>query len=138
MTLTYNLSEIDSIAKQILAYAEHHIILLNGAMGVGKTTLTKAICHELGVKEETVSPTFSIVNEYEGKDGQIIYHFDLYRLNKPEELLDIGFEDYLAQADWVLIEWPEKMGTYYPNYHTSIEIKHLNELNRNAIVNNKC
>jgi tRNA threonylcarbamoyladenosine biosynthesis protein TsaE len=138
MTLTYNLSQIDSIAKEVLAFADQRIILFKGTMGVGKTTLIKAICRHLGVEEETVSPTFSIVNEYQGAQQQKIYHFDLYRLNKAEELLDLGFEDYLQQADWMLIEWPEKMENYGPECFTQLDLKLANRSNRELIATNKC
>ncbi len=138
MTLTYNLSQIESTAKDILAFAKHRIFLLNGAMGVGKTTLIKSICRELGVEEEAVSPTFSIVNEYQGTQQQKIYHFDLYRLKTAEELLDIGFEDYLQQADWMFIEWPDKMEAYTPDCYTKLDLQITNASNRELIATNKC
>ena len=81
-------------------------------MGVGKTTLIKALVFELGGGQVS-SPTFSIVNEYEIKNG-LVYHFDFYRINDINEVYDIGIEDYLDSKQWVFIEWPEKISDILP------------------------
>lgn len=78
-------------------------------MGAGKTSLIKAICKHLGIEDSISSPTFSIVNEYQSRNGQIIYHFDFYRIRKIEEVYDIGFEDYFDSGNICLLEWPEKI-----------------------------
>ena len=78
-------------------------------MGIGKTTLIKEVCANLGVRGKMSSPTFSIVNEYITNDSKLIYHFDLYRLKNIEELYDIGFEEYISQDNLCFIEWPEKI-----------------------------
>jgi tRNA threonylcarbamoyladenosine biosynthesis protein TsaE len=97
---------LPQIAEQILnTIAPNKRIAFYGQMGAGKTTLIKMICAQLGVLENTSSPTFSIVNEYAG--NAIIYHFDLFRLNKPTELADIGFSEYLESNHYIFIEWPE-------------------------------
>lgn len=88
------------------------VILFYGPMGSGKTTLIRALMKEIGAGEAS-SPTFSIVNEYESPRG-LIYHFDLYRLEKEEELEDIGFEDYLYAGNICLIEWPALGASFYP------------------------
>gem|GEM_PF-131045 len=88
------------------------VILLYGAMGSGKTTLVRHLMKSIGA-EEASSPTFSIVNEYDSPLGTI-YHFDLYRLEKEEELEDIGFEEYLESGNICLIEWPELGEMFYP------------------------
>lgn len=90
------------------------IVLLEGQMGAGKTTLVKQICQLLGVKDGISSPTYSIVNEYQGND-HLIFHFDLYRLKDMQELMDMGFEDYLYQNAWVFIEWPELAEPFLPD-----------------------
>jgi tRNA threonylcarbamoyladenosine biosynthesis protein TsaE len=103
-----NINQIDKAAKEFLNLTGNDkIFLFKGEMGSGKTTFIKAICSELGVNEEVTSPTFAIVNEYETTNGQQIYHFDLYRIDKIDELLDIGFEEYLNSDALIFIEWPE-------------------------------
>ncbi len=109
-----SLESWNRVAFEILKhFPEQKIFALYGEMGVGKTTLVKCFCKALGVTEEAVSPTFSLVNEYSGT--QKIYHFDLYRLNSPEELLDIGFEEYLSDGAFCFIEWPELAEPFLPN-----------------------
>ena len=103
-----NINQIDKAAKEFLNLTGNDkIFLFKGEMGSGKTTFIKAICSELGVNQEVTSPTFAIVNEYETTNGQQIYHFDLYRIDKIDELLDIGFEEYLNSDALIFIEWPE-------------------------------
>jgi len=108
MTLTYDLSEIDSIAKLILSKVESKTLLFYGKMGAGKTTLIKALIKALGSEDIVSSPTFSLVNEYHTDQGKI-YHFDFYRIEDETEALDLGFEDYLVSDSWKLIEWPQKI-----------------------------
>ncbi|AUS06792.1 tRNA (adenosine(37)-N6)-threonylcarbamoyltransferase complex ATPase subunit type 1 TsaE [Pseudotamlana carrageenivorans] len=108
MKITYELSEAEQVAKDIINQAKTKTILFYGDMGVGKTTLIKKIVEVLGSEDEVSSPTFSIVNEYNLKDGKL-YHFDLYRLKSTEEAYDFGIEDYLDSGCWTLIEWPEKV-----------------------------
>jgi len=117
MEITFSLDKIDEIAKKILTLSKHKIFLLEGEMGVGKTTLTKAIAKQLGVKEVTSSPTFSLVNEYQSDDG-LLYHFDLFRLEDLSEAYDIGIEEYLDSDNFCFIEWPEKIMSILPEYHT--------------------
>lgn len=117
MEITFSLDKIDEIAEKILILSKHKIFLLEGEMGVGKTTLTKAIAKQLGVKEVTSSPTFSLVNEYQSDDG-LLYHFDLFRLEDLSEAYDIGIEEYLDSDNFCFIEWPEKIMSILPEYHT--------------------
>jgi len=108
MTLTYELSEIDSIAKLLLSKVKSKTLLFYGEMGAGKTTLIKALIKALGSDDLVSSPTFSLVNEYHTDQGKI-YHFDFYRIEDETEVLDMGFEDYLDSDSWKLIEWPQKI-----------------------------
>ena len=112
-----SVDDLESIAQAIVAKAPNKkIIVFNGEMGSGKTTLIKAICKALGSKDEASSPTYSIVNEYHGE--QLIYHFDLYRLKDEDELIDIGFSDYTESEAYCLIEWPELALPYLEDYLT--------------------
>jgi tRNA threonylcarbamoyladenosine biosynthesis protein TsaE len=88
-------------------------------MGVGKTTLIRAICRNLGVKTEVTSPTFALVNEYPIDKG-LVYHFDFYRINKISEALDFGIDEYFDSGAWCLIEWPEKIEDLLPETATAV------------------
>ncbi|MFN4124184.1 MAG: tRNA (adenosine(37)-N6)-threonylcarbamoyltransferase complex ATPase subunit type 1 TsaE, partial [Flavobacteriales bacterium] len=95
---------------------------LYGEMGAGKTTFIKSIAKELGVNDETSSPTFGFVNEYRGKNDIKIYHFDHYRVESVDELMSIGFNEYLQSGNYCFIEWPEKAESFLPNNHVKISI----------------
>ncbi|WP_163398762.1 tRNA (adenosine(37)-N6)-threonylcarbamoyltransferase complex ATPase subunit type 1 TsaE [Flavobacterium fluviatile] len=125
MNIVFSLDQIQEVAKQIIAQNPKKIILFNGEMGVGKTTLIKQLCKILGVEEATSSPTFSLVNEYYTSDNQIVYHFDFYRLNKETEALDMGADDYLYSGNWCFIEWSEKIASLIPEEHSLVTIELL-------------
>lgn len=112
-------SELGSVAhKLVLEGSETPVWLFEGPMGIGKTTLIKAICAELGVRDTVQSPTFGIVNEYRTDGGKLLYHFDCYRLKYEEEAFDIGIEEYLDSGNLCLIEWPERISSFWPaNYY---------------------
>lgn len=101
--------ELSVIAKEILEkFPQQRIFTLQGQLGAGKTTLVKAFAQELNVHEPVSSPSFSLIQEYRGNNSQTaITHIDLYRLNRPEEIEDIGLLDYLEQSGYCFIEWPE-------------------------------
>ncbi len=103
----YSLKETSAIAKEIIAQLQFYsIILFYGEVGAGKTTLIKEICKQLNVKQESSSPTFSVVNEYETPTG-IIYHIDLYRLKSLDEAIEIGIDEYIYSGNSCFIEWPQ-------------------------------
>jgi len=102
-----DISELDVSAKKILAFSSHRLFLVYGEMGTGKTTLIKAIGKHLNTKDEVISPTFAIANVYETQNHNRWYHLDLYRLKKPEELMEIGIDDYLNTDNYCFIEWPK-------------------------------
>ena len=126
MKTTYTLSQLDEVAKQIIAESKSKVLLFYGEMGNGKTTLIKALCKALGVSDPVTSPTFSIVNEYLGTQNTLLYHFDCYRIEEEEEILDIGFDQYLENGNWIFIEWPQKIKNLLPNDSQEIKISNLN------------
>ncbi|MGV6846569.1 MAG: tRNA (adenosine(37)-N6)-threonylcarbamoyltransferase complex ATPase subunit type 1 TsaE [Lutibacter sp.] len=137
MIKEYDLSSLDEIAIFVLQQTQSKIILFEGEMGVGKTTLIKAIVEKLGSNDVVNSPTFSLVNEYKGNEN-IIYHFDFYRINNEEEAYDIGFEEYLDSNNWCLIEWPNKVENLLPLNVTTVTIKNsANNKRTIEIVNNE-
>jgi len=134
MEITFSLEEIDAAAQQVLSHNIKKIITFHAGMGVGKTTFIKALADRLGVKDMTSSPTFSLVNEYETQDGDILYHFDLYRLNSEEEAYDMGIDEYFYSGNLCLIEWPEKTPNLIPLDHTAITMKQLPDGRRHVTV----
>ena len=105
-----NLEQLNSIAKQILDYTStHKKFAFYGEMGVGKTTLIKALSLQLGVNDVVSSPTFSIVNEYNADENIKVYHFDFYRIEDEEEAYDMGYEEYFFSSAYCFIEWAEKI-----------------------------
>ncbi|HEK18874.1 MULTISPECIES: tRNA (adenosine(37)-N6)-threonylcarbamoyltransferase complex ATPase subunit type 1 TsaE [unclassified Mucilaginibacter] len=119
---TTSLADLAAAAKKVLeAGGSNRIYLFYGEMGAGKTTLIKALCKELGITDEVTSPTFSIVNEYEGTGGPV-YHFDFYRLKQHSEALDMGYEEYFYSGNYCFIEWPEKIADLVPDTYAGVRI----------------
>lgn len=127
MEAIFSLDEIEAIAKKILSENPQKVILFNGNMGVGKTTLIKALAKKLGVNDVTSSPTFSLVNEYQVNNNEMLFHFDVYRLKNETEAMDMGIEEYLYSGNWCFIEWAEKIPNLIPNEHSIITIELLND-----------
>ena len=119
-----SLENINQTAKKFIELIGNRTVFaFNGSMGAGKTTFIKAICESMGVKEAVNSPTFSIVNEYEAADGRIIYHFDCYRINKIEEAVEMGTEEYLYSGNLCFIEWSENIAPLLPDQIVNVNIK---------------
>lgn len=109
-----DLSALPAAAAQVLEQAkEYRVFLFFGEMGMGKTTFIKALCKQLGVTDSVSSPTFSIVNEYDA-GGELIYHFDFYRLKDEQEAFDLGYEEYFYSDNYCFVEWPEKIENLLP------------------------
>jgi tRNA threonylcarbamoyladenosine biosynthesis protein TsaE len=125
MEIEFTIEQLESVAQQIIAQQPQKVILFHGEMGVGKTTLIKQLCKTLGVLEATSSPTFSLVNEYEISNNQLVYHFDFYRLKNEMEALDMGADDYFYSGYWCFIEWAEKIPNLIPDEHSVITIELL-------------
>ena len=100
------------------------VIALQGELGAGKTTLAQAICRGLGIREDVTSPTFALVNQYE-VDGTTVYHLDLYRLNGPEDLTNLGWDDIVNSGEIVLIEWPERAGIRLPRDTIRLRLEYI-------------
>ncbi len=123
MELTFSLDNLPSAAKTFIdAIGGHRVFAFVGNMGAGKTTFISEVCRLLGADDDSGSPTFSIVNEYLDKSGKPIYHFDFYRLEYPEEALDIGVEDYFYSGHLCLIEWPDRIGSLLPEEAVTVNI----------------
>ena len=124
--LIHGLNDIERAAKEFLKLRGNNtVIAFYGAMGAGKTTFTKAICKVLGVPDSVNSPTFTIINEYRTKEGEPVYHFDFYRIDKLEEAYDIGFDEFVDSGRLCLIEWPEKIEKLLPEETLRVYIKVL-------------
>ncbi len=126
--ITISIPTLDSLpaAADAVAAALHAsgdtIVAFDGEMGAGKTTFIRALVERLGADpEDANSPSFSIVNEYETPAGRI-YHFDLYRLDSPEEALEIGIDDYFDSGNLCLLEWPGRIGSLLPADAARVEI----------------
>lgn len=121
-----NISDINThaqAAKELVAFAQtEKLFLFEAPMGAGKTTFIKSLCLYLGVTNAMSSPTYSIVNEYNTNEKIKIFHFDLYRLQNPEELLDIGFEEYIDSGNYNFIEWPE-LAMPFINHYIKVNIE---------------
>ena len=137
MIKNYSISELNHIAKEIIATTKSKTLLFYGEMGVGKTTLIKEICKELGIEDVANSPTFSLVNEYHTTKSEIVYHFDFYRIEDENEAYDIGIEDYFYANAWCLIEWPQNIENLLPLESTEIHISIQENGDRNIQLKNK-
>lgn len=116
-------TELEDVAGDILkTFPTERVFALYGSMGAGKTTFVKAIGKVLAVTDTVSSPTFSLVNQYMITSGSVMYHFDLYRIEKISELYDIGYEEYLYSGFYCFLEWPERMMELLPQEYVSINI----------------
>ena len=110
-------------ARRILEYTSgKKLLAFYGSMGAGKTTIIKAVCKILGAEDIGTSPTFTLVNEYRTTTGEVLYHIDFYRINKKEEVLDLGIEEYFNSGSYCLMEWPELIGDILPPETVIIKI----------------
>jgi tRNA threonylcarbamoyladenosine biosynthesis protein TsaE len=125
--MTFQIKSLDTIRDTAREFINNMgnrtVFAFYGAMGAGKTTFVKAVCEELGVKDVVNSPTFAIINEYEVDGKQPIFHFDFYRINKPEEAFDFGYEDYFYSGSICFIEWPEKIEALLPENCVKVTIE---------------
>ena len=127
-----SLNDIQQAARQFVeAMGENTVFALYGKMGAGKTTFVKALCEELGVTDVITSPTFAIVNEYRSDEsGELIYHFDFYRIKKLSEVYDMGYEDYFFSGALCFIEWPELVAELLPGDVVKVSIEECEDGSR--------
>ena len=119
---SFSAEDTERIAAEISKeLSPKDVVCLYGEMGVGKTVFTNGLCRALGACEYATSPTFTVVNEYDG--GQFpIYHFDMYRIEDEDELIEIGFEEYLQSGGICIIEWPENIPNSLPKKRIEIRL----------------
>lgn len=118
-----SLTALPEVARNLLSsFPDDRFFAFFGPMGVGKTTLIKAICSELGVSDNVCSPTFAIVNEYSDSSGEPVYHFDFYRLKSLAEAYDIGYEEYFYSGYYCFTEWTEKIEDLLPDRYVKVEL----------------
>lgn len=131
----HSLKTIQKTAQQFInQIGDRTVFAFNGKMGAGKTTFIKSICEVMGVKETVNSPTFSIVNEYEAADGRIIFHFDCYRINKIQEALDLGAEEYLYSGKLCFLEWSENIAPILPDSIVNVDIEETENGKRQIVI----
>ena len=130
-----NLQNYPAAAKEFIDAMEgRRIFAFYGSMGTGKTTLIKSICEAMGVEDAINSPTFAIVNEYEDREGETIYHFDFYRIQSIAEVYNMGYEEYLYSDAYCFIEWPELIEELLPEETTKVYINEESDGTRTVTI----
>lgn len=125
------LGDLPEAAEQILRLAEgRNVVALFGPMGAGKTTLTREIVAAMGSEDTVTSPTFALVNRYVAADGRDIFHFDFYRIERQEEVFDMGYEEYFYSDGLCLVEWPEKIEGLLPDDAVIVRIEAISPTKR--------
>lgn len=118
------LAELPHAATEVLEYATNErILLFEGEMAAGKTTLIKEICRQAGVTEPVSSPTYGLVNEYESQSGETLYHFDFYRITDVSEALNMGVMDYFDSGNFCFVEWPSHIEAIWPEHFVQVTIE---------------
>ena len=128
-----SLDELDDVARVVIeSLGNRTVVAFDAPMGAGKTTLISRIAALLGAEDDVTSPTFAIVNQYEG--DRTIYHFDMYRIERIEEALDFGAEEYLASGELCLVEWPEKIEPLLDEDTMVVKIEILSQTARRFVI----
>jgi len=128
MTRTFKLSELSQVAEELIKVLAKGVVVVDGEMGAGKTTLISEIVRQLKIEDDPTSPTYSIVNEYFSPIHGPIYHFDCYRFESEEEAYDIGMEEYLFSGNYCFIEWADKIEKLLPDNYVRVTIQAKNEI----------
>lgn len=128
-----SLDELDNVAREVLdSLAGRSVVAFDAPMGAGKTTLISRIAAMLNADDDVASPTFAIVNQYEG--DRTIFHFDMYRIERVEEALDFGCEEYFASGELCLVEWPEKIEPLLPEDTMVVRIEIKSDTERRFVI----
>ena len=128
-----SLDELDNVAREVLdLLAGRSVVAFDAPMGAGKTTLISRIAAMLNADDDVASPTFAIVNQYEG--DRTIFHFDMYRIERVEEALDFGCEEYFASGELCLVEWPEKIEPLLPEDTMVVRIEIKSDTERRFVI----
>ena len=126
-----SLAELKSVAEAVIESLNgRNVVAFCGTMGAGKTTLISSIMEYLGSNDTVTSPTFALVNQYGTAAGEVVYHFDFYRINRIEEVYDMGYEEYFYSGDLCLIEWPELIEDLLPEDAMVVRIEVLSQTER--------
>ena len=129
--LVDSLDGLQEVAEAVIESLDgRNVVAFCGAMGAGKTTLISAIMEYLGSEDNVTSPTFALVNQYGTSSGEVVYHFDFYRINRIEEVFDMGYEEYFYSGDLCLIEWPELIEELLPEEAMVVKIDVLSPTER--------
>ncbi len=132
--ITESENETLDLAKELAAtLVRGQVVCLRGDLGVGKTVFAKGLCCALGVTEHVSSPTFTLVNEYDGAFCTV-YHFDLYRIEDPDELYEVGFEEFVGGDGLAIIEWPERAEAMLPAKRIEIMLERNGDNGRRITV----
>ena len=133
MELVFSLDNIEHAAKEFIdLLKDRRVVALHGNLGAGKTTFIKAVCKQLGVKENVSSPTFSIINQYTTANNKTIFHIDLYRVKDNEEAINAGVEECIYSGDTCFIEWPERV-SILPDDTVNVFIETISENERKLL-----
>lgn len=126
-----SLDALRDVAEEVVnSLNGRNVVAFCGAMGAGKTTLISAIMEYLGSDDTVTSPTFALVNQYSTASDEVVYHFDFYRINRIEEVFDMGYEEYFYSGDLCLIEWPELIEDLLPEDAMVVRIEVLSPTER--------
>jgi tRNA threonylcarbamoyladenosine biosynthesis protein TsaE len=140
MIHTINIPSIESLPQAAKEFAalmgDETVYAFRGEMGAGKTTFIRELCRALGVEDDLAnSPSFSIINEYRSdKTAELIYHFDLYRLESVDDALEIGVEDYFDSGALCLLEWPERIEPLLPDDTVTVNVNVNPDMSRTMTV----
>ena len=136
MEVNFSLKEIETAAKKLLAQTGgYKVFAFHGDMGAGKTTFIHALCRAMGVEDVISSPTFPIINQYKTKEGETVYHMDLYRIKDENEAINAGVEDCLYSGKICLVEWPGKAAGILPDDTLHIYITSIADNTRKLKIN---
>jgi len=131
-----SLEELPKVAKTFIeTFKDERLFAFYGKMGAGKTTFIKALCRAMGSTDNITSPTFALVNEYDTKLPEKIYHFDFYRVKDISEAMDLGFDDYVESGNYCFMEWPERIERLLPNHLVEVHIEETSPTTRRLTAN---